>query len=324
MDTNPRKRIRVKGTQYPKLEREYDQNVGNRRAYMTLLASLPHGHIIHCTRVRDMITSHLMVRGVRRETRAMYKLINRCKPYGARKLTKAIREGTTIYNLKPVLSPMHTRISCSKISRNAQPHISSIEFSRCKALTPWTMDWASFHQLVLLEIGCGAGIQLKRPLTASFCCSLPNLHFLQLTGGVNHVPPEIDQLQNLQTLRLNSMDFTKPGSLPASIGNLPFLKDLIVETSNLCGPIPDWIFNLKRLQRLELGKNKLTGPIPSWLPTMPLYVLDLSSNQLTGKLNLEQMTNLNYLDVNDNQFDFGLPPKFRPHIEPQGIESDDM
>eukprot|EP00833_Pecoramyces_ruminatium_P016901 jgi/Orpsp1_1/1190933/evm.model.d7180000082268.1 len=82
--------------------------------------------------------------------------------------------------------------------------------------------------------------------TSSFdCCTLEGI-----TCENNHITK----------ILLSQTDLN--GALPASIGNLTFLKELELNSCQLKGSIPKEIGNLSNLQILDIYDNQLTGEIP--------------------------------------------------------------
>ena len=75
------------------------------------------------------------------------------------------------------------------------------------------------------------------------------------------------------------------GPIPAAIGELVNLTELIVEHSPLDGPIPPEIGNLTNLTSLSLYSNQLIGTILPEIGNLTnLTSLYLSDNQLTGEI----------------------------------------
>ena len=68
---------------------------------------------------------------------------------------------------------------------------------------------------------------------------------------------------------------------------------------------------LSNLQFLLLEKGKLSGPIPPNLGQLPLIVLDLDFNELTGEIPEEiyDATTLQQIDLNNNKLTGTISPK---------------
>ena len=91
------------------------------------------------------------------------------------------------------------------------------------------------------------------------------------------------------------------GSIPAELGNLTQLVELLLWNNELTGSIPSELGNLTNLRFLYLYQNQLTGSIPSELGNLTnLQHLYLSLNQLTGSIpsELGNLTNLgSYISI---------------------------
>merc|ERR1712137_990138 len=72
------------------------------------------------------------------------------------------------------------------------------------------------------------------------------------------------------------------GTIPAEIGNLINLEELILESNKLSGTIPAEIGNLINLSILILSSNELSGSIPEGIDNLNLGGLDLHDNKLSG------------------------------------------
>jgi Leucine-rich repeat (LRR) protein len=106
-----------------------------------------------------------------------------------------------------------------------------------------------------------------------------------LSGG------DIQNLAELQVLDL-SYNSGLTGSLPASIGNLKQLINLILIGCSFSGEIPAEIGKLSNLVFLSLNSNKFSGRIPATIGNLSkLYWLDLADNQLTGTIPISDATN---------------------------------
>ncbi|VVA16590.1 PREDICTED: receptor [Prunus dulcis] len=75
------------------------------------------------------------------------------------------------------------------------------------------------------------------------------------------------------------------GYIPAEIGQLRLLRELVLDSNNFSGVIPDQISNLKNLEVLDLCTNHLSGIIPSSLTSLNfLREFNVSYNNLEGPI----------------------------------------
>ena len=94
---------------------------------------------------------------------------------------------------------------------------------------------------------------------------LTNLQTLNLnSNNLKELPPEIWQLTNLQGLALGNNNLTE---LPAEIGQLTNLQGLYLSNNNLT-ELPAEIGQLTNLQTLNLGRNNLTE-LPAKIEQLP-------------------------------------------------------
>ena len=124
-----------------------------------------------------------------------------------------------------------------------------------------------------------------------------SLHFCEWEGvtcGRKH--------ERVKVLRLEDQSFG--GSLPPiGIGNLTFLRELLLSNNNLQGSIPSDIGLLRRLQHLNLSWNSLQGQIPAELTNCSnLITMDLTKNNLTGQIPFQvgHMSKLQLLRLGTN------------------------
>ena len=136
---------------------------------------------------------------------------------------------------------------------------------------------------------------------------------LSSNGLDTSFPTQVLQVSNLRILRLQDNLLT--GSLPASFASLQQLRVLDVHQNSLTGPVPAFSQSF-RLERINLSFNEMKGRISAdFLSHVPLSTnqtihVDLSHNQLTGELP-ESLTRLDHfnLTVTGNQITL-LPTTF--------------
>ncbi|KAI3852653.1 hypothetical protein MKX03_003299 [Papaver bracteatum] len=124
-----------------------------------------------------------------------------------------------------------------------------------------------------------------------------SLHFCQWRGIIC----SLRHRSRVTVLNLNSQKLA--GSISPVIGNLSFLKELILRNNSLTGEIPQQIGRLSRLKRLGLLINSLEGEIPENISRCSnLVQLDLSNNNLSGKIpnSLGNLSSLGFLDLGYN------------------------
>ncbi|TKY56854.1 LRR receptor serine/threonine-protein kinase [Spatholobus suberectus] len=139
-------------------------------------------------------------------------------------------------------------------------------------------------------------LALKQKLTNGVPNAFPSwnesLHFCEWQGvtcGHRHMRVTVLHLENQNW----------GGTLGPHLGNLTFLRRLILSNFNLHGEIPTQVGRLKRLQVLDLSHNNLHGKIPIHLTNCSkLDVINLLYNKLSGKVpswfGIGSMTRLKY------------------------------
>lgn len=144
-----------------------------------------------------------------------------------------------------------------------------------------------------------------------FIGSLEDLIVLRLEGTLMEgpIPNSYGALRKLDDLRIGdlsnadtSLNFTK---------NLSSLSILSLRNCRVTGRLPEWLSTFANLKTLDLSFNKLTGEIPnSYKAFASLEYLYLGSNELSGELpaNILNST-LIALDVSFNQISGKIHPE---------------
>ncbi|XP_014492982.2 LRR receptor-like serine/threonine-protein kinase GSO1 isoform X1 [Vigna radiata var. radiata] len=162
---------------------------------------------------------------------------------------------------------------------------------------------------------------------------LPNLQFLNLSR--NHIqgsiPIEFGQMSLMDTLDLSDNHLS--GEIPKNISrdesrlkilklshnrldgpifpSLQYLEQLYLDDNSLYGSIPNSFLN-SSLQLLNLSYNNLVGKLPSVIGNFSyLAMLSLSNNHLQGSIptRLVELEHLSYLDISNNNLT-GYVPSF--------------
>lgn len=103
------------------------------------------------------------------------------------------------------------------------------------------------------------------------------------------------------------------GTLPASMGNLSWLRAFNVGGNHISGSIPQEIGQLNKLQWFIAAFNELSGTIPETIGNItPLDRIFLEHNQLTGAIpnSIGNLVNLWAIQVNNNQLTGSIPESF--------------
>ncbi|CAL5190124.1 unnamed protein product [Lathyrus oleraceus] len=150
-------------------------------------------------------------------------------------------------------------------------------------------------------------LSLKEKLTNGVPNSLPSwnhsLHFCEWEGvtcGRRHKRVSVLHLENQ----------TWGGTLGPSLGNLTFLRFLILFNIDLHGEIPKQVGRLTRLQGLDLSNNNLRGEIPMELTNCTnIKVIVLQYNKLTGRIptRFGSIIQLNELSLQSNKLIGTIP-----------------
>ncbi|KAM0019497.1 putative protein kinase RLK-Pelle-LRR-XII-1 family [Helianthus debilis subsp. tardiflorus] len=159
---------------------------------------------------------------------------------------------------------------------------------------------AASDQLALLEIKSKITHDPQGALT-SWNDSLPFCQWRGVTCGRRH--------QRVTMLDLEDSGLV--GSLSPYLGNLSYLRYVILANNQLYGSIPPEMGHLYRLQVLVLYNNSFTGEIPANMSSWPkLTLIDLQFNKLSGKIpnTFTSLLPINFLGLGKNDLTGGIPP----------------
>eukprot|EP00775_Hariotina_reticulata_P002698 gene2698-2998_t len=136
----------------------------------------------------------------------------------------------------------------------------------------------------------------------------------QLKGGV---PAGLSRLKKLSWLALDGNQLT--GTVPTQLLVLPQLEHFDLQGNQLSGLLQEPAgmavvaqrqAGVSQINKVLLGDNQIVGSLPSFLAALPVVVLDLSSNRLTGSLPASLGSNLVMQDLHlqGNKLSGSLPP----------------
>ncbi|CAL4985621.1 unnamed protein product [Urochloa decumbens] len=197
-----------------------------------------------------------------------------------------------------IASCAHVAI-CSS-NGNYTDRLSLLEFKRAISLDPHEtlISWNESSHFCNWE---GVLCSVKNPSRVTS---------LNLTNGglVGQISPSLGNLTFLKVLVLSANSFS--GEIPMSLGHLDRLQVLSLQNNTLQGSIPA-LANCSRLTELLLANNQLTGQIPVDLPQR-LENLDLTSNNLTGTIpsSVANITMLQQFSCAINKIEGNIPNGF--------------
>ncbi|KAG6624670.1 hypothetical protein CIPAW_16G044300, partial [Carya illinoinensis] len=103
------------------------------------------------------------------------------------------------------------------------------------------------------------------------------------------------------------------GSISPQVGNLSFLRELILSNNSFIHIIPPEVGRLRRLQILALGNNSISGQIPSNISGCTnLIYIRVHYNKLCGEIpaKLSTLPKLHRLSLYNNNLTGSIPPSF--------------
>ena len=134
------------------------------------------------------------------------------------------------------------------------------------------------------------------------------------------IPAELGNLVNLRDLMLDGNNLS--GQIPWELGNLTNLRYLGLDGNDLSGEIPAELGNLVNLEDLALYNNNLSGQIPWELGNLVnLRRLVLSENNLWGQIPAElgNLINLEFLTLEWNKLRGEIPAELGNLVNLRGL-----
>nr|KYP74896.1 Leucine-rich repeat receptor protein kinase EXS [Cajanus cajan] len=121
------------------------------------------------------------------------------------------------------------------------------------------------------------------------------------------IPPELGNCSVMEHLSLSSNLLTGP--IPWELCNAASLLEVDLDDNFLSGTIDNVFVKCKNLTQLVLMNNQIVGSIPEYLSELPLMVLDLDSNNFSGKIpsGLWNSSTLMEFSAANNRLEGSLP-----------------
>uniref|UniRef100_A0A803MZ10 non-specific serine/threonine protein kinase n=1 Tax=Chenopodium quinoa TaxID=63459 RepID=A0A803MZ10_CHEQI len=120
-----------------------------------------------------------------------------------------------------------------------------------------------------------------------------------------------DGYMHVQELELLNMNLS--GSLSPKLGNLTYLKILLVNGNQLTGPLPEELGYLPNLNRIQIDQNKISGELPkSFANLNKTKHFHMNNNSISGQIphELSRLPALVHFLLDNNNLSGHLPPEF--------------
>ncbi|XP_057766389.1 probable LRR receptor-like serine/threonine-protein kinase At1g53440 isoform X2 [Salvia miltiorrhiza] len=122
------------------------------------------------------------------------------------------------------------------------------------------------------------------------------------------IPAEIGDIATLEELILE--DNLLEGNLPENLGSLSNLKRLRIDGNSLSGKLPDFIGNWTQITRLDMQGTSMEGPIPAAISQLKnlteLRITDVKGTSMTFP-NLQNLTEIRYLILRNCSITDSIP-----------------
>ncbi|KAI3462642.1 hypothetical protein Pfo_019305 [Paulownia fortunei] len=212
---------------------------------------------------------------------------------------------SSLRNLDLSLNSLGGRITSDSISLCS--HLASLNLSYNNFVGSLPGFPAQFLNLTILDFSFN---NFSGEIPASFV-NLPRLQFLSLGSNLlnGSIPEFLSNLTELTQLVLAVNPF-RPSPLPANIGRLTRLENLVSTFTNLVGEIPESIGDLVSVKSFDLSQNNLVGKIPESIGKLKnVEQIELFENQLSGELpdTFSNLTSLLRFDASENNLTGKIP-----------------
>ncbi|KAM3297309.1 hypothetical protein ACQJBY_039265 [Aegilops geniculata] len=174
---------------------------------------------------------------------------------------------------------------CSAVPDNSTDMLSLLDFKRAIASDP-------------------------RQVLSSWNTSIPHCQWEGVSCSLAHTG---------RVMALNPTGQSLQGQIAPSLGNLIFLRKLVLSSNGFSGQLPI-LSRLRKLQSLDLGDNHLQGFNPDALTNCSnLEYLDLSFNSITGSLppNIGSLNSLVSLLLHSNNYTGTIPSNIKNNTQVQ-------
>ncbi|XP_027358654.1 receptor-like protein kinase 5 [Abrus precatorius] len=141
--------------------------------------------------------------------------------------------------------------------------------------------------------------------------NLSNLEYLDMSSNYNFpewkLPWNLTKFTKMKVFYLFSTNLV--GEIPETIGDMVALEKLDLSQNGVTGGIPSGLLLLKNLTTLYLYNNSFSGEIPSVVEALNLINLDLTRNNLEGKIpdDLGKLQQLSWLGLSLNSLSGVIP-----------------
>ncbi|KAL3530200.1 hypothetical protein ACH5RR_009522 [Cinchona calisaya] len=150
------------------------------------------------------------------------------------------------------------------------------------------------HNLTHLSVLCLSAVDISSEVPTNLSTSLSNLQ-LNRSG----VCASVASLPLLSKLRIAQNSLSGP--VPSNFSGLQKL-DVVYSYNSLNGTTPSWVFRHPSLRVLRLSHNQFTGQIDELEENSSLELIFLNNNQLHGPIpgSISKLLNLVWLDLSSN------------------------